>query len=327
MKEIKWGILGCGNVTEVKSGPAFQQIKGSEIVAVMRRDAAKSADYALRHGINIWYSNAEELIADEKVNAVYIATPPDTHAFYTLKALEAGKTVYVEKPMAIDYAGAKQMAEASEKHQIPVFVAYYRRSLSGFLKVKDLIEKGEIGEVIEINLKLYLPARAEDYQSDNLPWRVIPEISGGGYFFDLAAHQLDYLDFVFGPAKFISSIVENRGGLYKAEDFVEAELLYRNKIKFKGSWDFNALAENEIDFIEIRGSKGKIRFSTFAFEPILLENKKERRFFPFEKPDHVQKQLIQQVVNQLQGNGNCSSTAQTALSASRLMEEIIYGIK
>ncbi|MFH1000128.1 MAG: Gfo/Idh/MocA family oxidoreductase, partial [Bacteroidota bacterium] len=101
MKEIKWGILGCGNVTEVKSGPAFQQIKGSEIVAVMRRDAAKAADYALRHGVNIWYSNAEELIADEKVNAVYIATPPDTHAFYTLKALEAGKTVYVEKPMAI----------------------------------------------------------------------------------------------------------------------------------------------------------------------------------------------------------------------------------
>lgn len=327
MKEIKWGILGCGNVTEVKSGPAFQQIKGSEIVAVMRRDAAKAADYALRHSINKWYSNAEELIADEKVNAVYIATPPDTHTFYTLKALEAGKAVYVEKPMAIDYAGAKQMAEASEKYQIPVFVAYYRRALSGFLMVKDLIEKGEIGDVIEINLKLYLPARDEDYQSDNLPWRVVPEISGGGYFFDLAAHQLDYLDFVFGPAKFISSIVENRGGLYNAEDFVQAKLLYQDKINFSGIWDFNSQPENEIDFIEIRGSKGKIRFSTFTFEPILLENENETRFFPFEKPDHVQKQLIQQVVNQLQGNGNCSSTAQTALSASRLMEEIIYGIK
>jgi len=324
MKQIRWGIIGCGNVTEIKSGPAFHQIKGSKIVAVMRRDAIKAADYAKRHGIASWYSDGMDLIHDNKVNAIYIATPPDTHAFYTLKALEAGKPVYVEKPMAINYAEAKKMLNASIKFRIPVFVAYYRRALSGFLKVKKLLENEAIGDITEINLQLHLAAGEQDFNADNLPWRVIPEKSGGGYFFDLASHQLDWLDFIFGSAELISSQVENRGGLYKAEDFVQAKLLYQNKIIFTGSWNFCASKKDEIDLIEIRGSKGKISFSTFEFKPIVLETEKEIKTFSFEKPVHVQKQLIQQVVEQLQGKGICVSTAETALAASRMMEEIIY---
>ena len=326
MKQIRWGIIGCGNVTELKSGPAFQQIEGSSIVAVMRRDAKKAADYARRHGIAKWYSDADKLILDPNVNAIYIATSPDTHAFYTLKALEVGKPIYVEKPMAVNYTEAKQMADASRKLSIPVFVAYYRRALSGFLKVKELLENKSIGEVLEIDLKLKLPARTEDYNADDLPWRVLPEKSGGGYFFDLASHQLDWLDYVFGKAELVSSTVENRGGLYKAEDFVQAKLLYQKKINFSGTWDFCVSKDEEIDRIEIRGSRGKIRVSTFGFDPILLKIKNGIEHFPFEKPDHVQKQLIQQIVKELQGNGESVSTAETALATNRIMEEIIYGI-
>lgn len=326
MKHIRWGIIGCGNVTELKSGPAFQQIEGSSIVAIMRRDAEKAADYAKRHGIAKWYSDADKLIQDPDVNTIYIATPPGTHAFYTLKALEAGKPVYVEKPMSLNYTEAKQITDASEKYKIPVFVAYYRRALSGFLKIKELLENKSIGEVLEIDLKLKLSARTEDYNAGDLPWRVLPEKSGGGYFFDLVSHQLDWLDYVFGKAELVSSTVENRGGLYEAEDFVQAKLLYQNKINFTGTWDFCVPKDEEIDHIEIRGSKGKISFSTFDFESILLETKKGKEQFAFEKPDHVQKQLIQQVVKELQGQGESVSTAETALATNQIMEEIIYGI-
>lgn len=326
MKQIRWGIIGCGNVTELKSGPAFQQIEGSSIVAVMRRDAKKAADYAKRHGIAKWYSDADKLIQDPDVNAIYIATPPDTHTFYTLKALDAGKPVYVEKPMALNYTEAKQITDASEKYKIPVFVAYYRRALSGFLKVKELLENKSIGEVLEIHLKLKLPARTEDNNVGSLPWRVLPEKSGGGYFFDLASHQLDWLDYVFGKAELVSSTVENRGGLYEAEDFVQAKLLYQNKINFTGTWDFCVPKNEEIDHIEIRGSKGKISFSTFGFDPVFLETENGIEYFPFEKPDHVQKPLIQQVVKELQGQGESVSTAETALATNQIMEEIIYGI-
>ncbi|MDA3906028.1 MAG: Gfo/Idh/MocA family oxidoreductase [Bacteroidales bacterium] len=327
MKQIRWGIIGCGNVTETKSGPAFKQITGSSIVAVMRRNAKKASDYANRHQITKSYSDAMDLINDTDVNAVYIATPPDSHAFYTLKALEAGKPVYVEKPMAINYTEALKMHEASLKHNIPVFVAYYRRALSGFLKIKELIENDSIGKISNINLKLHLPARKEDYNTDDLPWRVIPEKSGGGYFFDLASHQLDWLDYVFGKAEYITSEVKNRCGLYAAEDFVQAKLLYQNSINFTGSWNFCVSKENEIDLIEISGNKGKISFSTFEFKPIELENEKGKEIFSFEKPAHVQKQLIQQVVESLQGKDHCLNTAETALAASKIMEEIVYGHK
>lgn len=324
MKEIRWGFIGCGSVAEQKSGPAFQQIKGSKIVAVMCRNAEKAADYAQRHGIEKWYNKVDDLIQDKEINAVYIATPPDSHAYYTLKALEAGKAVYVEKPMALNYSEAKKMLEASEKYQLPVFVAYYRRALSGFLKVKELIDSNSIGEIEKINLELHLPAREEDFDADNLPWRVLPEKSGGGYFFDLASHQLDWLDFVFGKAELISSKVENRCRLYAAEDFVEAELQYPNNINFKGSWIFCVPKQEQLDRIEIWGNKGKIRFSTFEFEPIVLENENGIQTFPFEKPIHVQKQLIRQVVEQLQGKRPCVSTAETAITTNLLMEKIVY---
>ena len=110
MQKINWGIIGCGDVTEIKSGPAFNKVPNSSLVAVMRRDAAKAADYAERHEIANWYNDAAKLINDPKVNAIYIATPPDSHEAYALAAMNAGKPVYVEKPMALNYAAAKNMA-------------------------------------------------------------------------------------------------------------------------------------------------------------------------------------------------------------------------
>src|SRR5882757_10269989 len=101
---IRWGIIGCGDVTEVKSGPALQRATGSALVAVMRRDRAKAEDYARRHGVARAYDDAAALIADPDVDAVYVATPPSSHAAYTLAAARAGKPVYVEKPMALSHA-------------------------------------------------------------------------------------------------------------------------------------------------------------------------------------------------------------------------------
>ncbi|MFW6290044.1 MAG: Gfo/Idh/MocA family protein, partial [Mariniphaga sp.] len=195
MTEIKWGIIGCGDVTEKKSGPAFNKVLGSELVAVMRRDAVKAEDYARRHSVPRWYDDAEKLIADPEVNAIYVATPPDTHAEYAIKAMKAGKPVYVEKPMARNYVECLEMISAAEKHNVSLFVAYYRRALPGFLKVKELIEQGAIGKVQLVSLRLH--KNLKPTTGDDLPWRVIPEIAGGGHFVDLAAHQLDFLDFLF----------------------------------------------------------------------------------------------------------------------------------
>ena len=100
MEHVRWGFIGCGEVTEKKSGPAFNLIEGSEVVAVMSRRADRAQSYAERHGVKRWYTDPQALLNDPKVNAVYIATPPSTHATYAIMAMKSGKAVYVEKPMA-----------------------------------------------------------------------------------------------------------------------------------------------------------------------------------------------------------------------------------
>jgi predicted dehydrogenase len=321
-KMINWGIIGCGNVTEVKSGPAFNKVKNSRLIAVMRRDAALAEDYAVRHNVPKFYTNADDLINDKEINAIYIATPPVNHAEYAIKSIKTGKPVYIEKPMALNFNECRKIINAGEKYKVPVFVAYYRRALPGFVMVKEIVEKGLIGIPEFVNLQLFKSASAEEL-TGNTTWRVNPEISGGGHFFDLASHQLDYLDFLFGPIETVKSIALNQAGLYKAEDYVSMEFLFRNKIAGTGTWSFAASPSSSRDIIEIIGNRGHIKFSCFNFEPIVLENQEGRKEFINERPENVQIYLIEQVVKALNHDGTAVSTGITAARTSRVMDEAV----
>jgi predicted dehydrogenase len=319
---INWGIIGCGNVTEVKSGPAFNKVEGSRLIAVMRRNKSLAEDYALRHNVPKVYSYADDLIKDKEINAVYIATPPASHMEYALAVIKARKPVYIEKPMAVNYSECLKINNTAHKYNIPVFVAYYRRALPGFLKVKDLIESGSIGKVRLLQIQLF-KAPSDSEKSGILPWRVDPSLSGGGHFFDLACHQLDYFDYLFGPVQKVKSIVLNHGGLYKAEDFVTAEFVFHDGIIGTGTWCFNLSEESNRDIIEITGTQGTIRFSTFNFEPIVLVNDSGRQEFINERPEHVQYFLIEKIVRALEGKGTSPSTGITGARTSRIMDEIV----
>jgi predicted dehydrogenase len=268
---INWGIIGCGNVTELKSGPAFNKVGDSRLLAVMRRDASLAEDYARRHNVPKFYSKATDLINDKDINAVYIATPPGSHAEYALEVIKARKPVYIEKPMAVNYQECIKINKTAEKYGVPVFVAYYRRTLPGFNLVKELIENGHIGKVRCIMIQLFKTA-TENEKTGKLPWRVNPELSGAGHFFDLGSHQLDYLDYLFGPIQKVKSIAVNQAGLYKAEDFVSAGFTFGNDIVGTGIWSFSVSPSEVRDSIEILGDKGAIKFTTFNFEPIVLTN-------------------------------------------------------
>ena len=319
---INWGIIGCGNVTEVKSGPAFNKVEGSRLIAVMRRNAALAEDYARRHDVPRFYSDATDIINDQDINAIYVATPPGSHAEYAIRSIKAGKPVYVEKPMAINFEECCRINEASEKYKVPVFVAYYRRALPGFLKVKALIENGAIGKIRNIRIQLFQTPSKEEL-SGKPTWHVEPVISGGGHFFDLACHQLDYLDFLFGPIQKVRSIVLNQAALYEAEDYVSALFVFGDNISASGTWCFSASAENDCDKIEINGDAGILSFSCFSFEPIVLINSAGQQKFVNERPEHVQYYLIEQVVKSLNGNGSVVSTGITAARTSMIMDEVV----
>jgi predicted dehydrogenase len=214
-KVVRWGIIGCGDVTEVKSGPGFQKAAGSELVAVMRRQGDRAADYARRHGVPRWYDRAEALIADPEVDAVYVATPPDSHADYALQVAAAGKPAYVEKPMARHTPECDWMIEAFARAGLPLFVAYYRRRLPRFLEVEKLLREGALGKLTGVRYVASAPRHRDD-----AGWRLDPAVAGGGHFLDVGSHVLDLLDYLLGPLTEVAGMADNLGGSCAVEDVV-----------------------------------------------------------------------------------------------------------
>lgn len=328
MNKVRWGIIGCGDVTEVKSGPAFQKITNSELVAVMRRTGELAKDYAERHHVPKWYDNGDELINDPEVDAVYIATPPGSHKEYTIKAAQAGKPVYVEKPMALNFSECQEMIAACEQAGVPLYVAYYRRAQERFLKIKELLEEGAVGDIRFVSTTQYQKATDDVLDSQKLPWRVQPELAGGGLFFDLASHTLDLLDFLLGPIQSVQGFASNQAGYYRAEDIVTGTYQFESGIHGVGNWCFSAF--EDVDVNEIVGSKGKITFSTFGDEPVVLKNEAGTEEFSFERPQHVHQPLVETVVSELTtGNFKCPSTGISGARTNWVMGKMVkkyYGL-
>lgn len=321
MQTIRWGMIGCGDVTEVKSGPGFQKANNSSLVAVMRRNGALAKDYAERHGVPKWYDDAEALIHDPDVDAVYIATPPSSHKEYTLLSARAGKPVYVEKPMALNFEECREMIDACRDAGVPLFVAYYRRALSRFLKIKELLDQQAIGQVRLVNITFHQPLRPDELDPDNLPWRVIPDIAGGGRFVDLASHMLDFLDYVLGPIRSAEGFAANQAGKFPAEDIVSGAFVFESGVLGAGAWCFTSF--DELDRTEIVGDQGKITYSTFDAHPIILTTNDGRTEFSIDYPPHVQQPLIQTVVDALNRIGDCPSTGESAARTSWVMDRML----
>lgn len=322
MQTVRWGIIGCGNVTEVKSGPGFQKATHSSLVAVMRRTGELAQDYARRHNVPHWYDDAQALVDDPEVDAVYVATPPSSHKEFTLLAAHAGKPVYVEKPMALTFAECQEMLHACQSAGVPLFVAYYRRALPRFLKVKELVDAGEIGQVRFVQSTIYMPPRPEELKADNLPWRVLPEIGGGGRFADLASHAFDFLDYVLGPIRSVQGFAANQAGYYPAEDIVTSSYLFESGVQGVGTWCFTTFGE--VDLTEIVGTNGKVSFSILgADDPVVLTTTGGVREFAIDHPPHVQQPLIQTVVDDLRGQGYCPSTGQSAARTNWVMDQLL----
>jgi len=324
MKIIKWGFIGCGEVTEKKSGPAFSEVEGSQVEAVMSRQEEKARSYAVRHGVRKWYTDPIELIEDPDVNAVYIATPPSSHATFAIMSMKAGKPVYVEKPLAASYDDCLRVNRISEQTGVPCFVAYYRRYLPYFQKAKEIVKNGTLGKIINVQIRFSFPPRELDYNNqDNLPWRLQPDIAGGGYFYDLAPHQLDLLQEIFGVITQATGIKSNRGGLYKAEDSVSACFEFEDGLPGSGSWCFVGHESAREDRIKIIGDAGSLSFSVFTYEPIHLQTSEGDNLIEVPNPPHVQQPLIKNVIEHLQGLAVCQCTSVSATPVNWAMDRIL----
>ena len=321
MRTIRWGIIGCGDVTEVKSGPAFQKAGHSQLVAVMRRTGALASDYARRHGVPRWYDTAGALINDPEVDAVYVATPPASHKEYTLLSAQAGKPIYVEKPMALNYAECRAMIETCRAAGVPLFVAYYRRALARFLTIKQLIDSRAIGDIRFVTVTLYQPLVEPGPDPQRLPWRVNPDVAGGGLFVDLASHMLDILDYLLGPIRVVEGFASNQAHRYPAEDIVTGTFMFESGVHGVGTWCFSGY--DSCDLTELVGTNGKIAYSTFEALPVRVTTAGGSTEYAHVDPPHIQQPLIQLVVDELNGMGACPSTGDSAARTSWVMDRML----
>ena len=317
---VRWGIVGCGDVTEVKSGPGLYKADHSELVAVMRRDSAAAQDYAKRHGVKRWYDDGQALIDDAEVDIVYVATPPSTHLPYALAAARAGKPCLVEKPMALNADEGARMVQAFADRGLPLYVAFYRRALPRFLKLRELLREEVIGTLTSVHIVQYtrLTSGAEAER-----WRYRPEVAGAGVFYDLASHGFDILDFLVGPIAQVTGHSINTGGAYAAEDVTVSSFLFGNNVAGTGVWNFNS--DHGEDGITFTGSNGQICCPVFSDTDIEIKmSEGATKTISAPNPPHVSQPLEQSIVDELLGRGECASTGRTALRTQRVLDACVH---
>jgi predicted dehydrogenase len=320
MEEIRWGIIGCGDVAERKSGPAFQQAANSRLVAVMRRDAEKAADFAARHGVPKWYNQADALIHDPEINAIYVATPPFSHEAYAIAALAVGKHVYLEKPMALNSEGAGRIEDAANNSSGKLVIAHYRRELPLFKKVKELLESDAIGKPLFADLQLLQPPKSSVVAATETNWRINPAVSGGGLFHDLAPHQLDLMLHYFGAVGEATGYSANQLQISEADDFVSGLIRFQNGIHFRGLWSFAAPEAAAADRCDIIGTEGKLSFPFFGEAKVVLWQNGQEQSFSFDNPAYIQQPMIEKAVDYFLGMHENPCPASEAVTVMRLMD-------
>lgn len=317
---IRWGVIGCGNVTEKKSVPAYQMTQDFQVNMVMRRNAEKAEDYAKRHKVPNWTTSAKEIIENPDTDAVYIATPPDTHKFYALQVAAAGKPCCIEKPMAPNYQDSLAIYQAFKTKNLPLFIAYYRRSLPRFKKIKEWLDQKLIGDVRHIHWQKTKPPNDIDL-SGEYNWRTDKAIAPGGYFDDLASHGLNLFAQLLGDVKEAKGIALNQQGLYSAYDVVSGIWLHEGGITGEGNWNFGTY--HRIDKAEIFGSEGKISFSVFDEGPIELENASGHQVLEIPHPIHIQQFHVENIKDHLLGKAVHPSLGDSGLHTSWIMDKIL----
>lgn len=311
-------MIGAGNVTEVKSGPAFNKAENSKLMTAMRRTPDKAEDYARRHSIPTWHTNANDLLKRQDINAIYIATPPSTHKEYAIAALKSGKDIYLEKPMAMNAFECFEITTLAKELKRKVCVAHYRRELDCFKKVKELIDSNAIGSIQNAKIEILQPAESDIIAQTDDDWRSNPKISGGGLFHDIAPHQIDLMINYFGePEDFFGF---SHSTTNKVDDLVAGQILFKSGTIFQGTWNFNAPKNETKDLCSIIGSTGKIEFS-FYKETITLRTKSTNETFTFSNPENIQLPLIDKVVKYFSGKGPNPCSGEEGLKVIEIMDK------
>lgn len=312
---IRWGIVGCGDVAEHKSGPALYQTPGSELVAVMRRDQAKAADFARRHGATRWYSDIESLLADPEVNAVYIASPHGLHLTHVTQAAQAGKIVLCEKPMGTGTDEAQQIVDACKAYGVPLTVAYYRRFWPISRAIQRLLAESAIGQVIQARVQL-----ADYFSGDpQRPWLISRAQAGGGALANAGSHWVDLVRFLLGEVIEVMADCSSTASGFEVEDTALLCMRMANGALVSLASTWQSLSPiNEIDLI---GTTGRILVGPLSAGQLVLQRgATEPETMQYPRTGVAHRELLGELIPRLLAGQPSPVPGEEAVAVWRIME-------
>ncbi len=339
-RNIRWGIVGLGDVCQKKSGPAFYKCRGSELVAVMRRTPGKANEFAAKvpGGKCTGYENLDDFLSHPELDAVYVSTRPGTHLEICEKVAKAGKACYVEKPVGRCREESEKIANLFADAGLPLYTAYISRAYDRTQAIRTLISNGAVGdEITNVSYKLIGSGGARDMDGE-LPWRLDAKDSGGGLIMDVGCHVLDRIDYLCGPLIDVKGSGTNKHQPnVPVEDFVQltakigkcawAAIPNKEGAYVTCSWDF-ASTEAPCDEFKIIGPKGSLKMAAMSpSAPIEVYDSygKLLEKLNFEMPEHTAQALIQAVTDDLRGVGKQDflSFGDNAIRTSEVLDTVL----
>ena len=257
MNKLAWGLIGCGDIARKRIAPALRDLENCDLVGVSRARVDLAESFAAEFGARKVYRAWTDLVIDDSIQAVYIATPVEVHAAQAIAAAEAGKHVLCEKPMAMNVAECDRMIAAARANQVKLGVAYYRHFYPIVSRAKELIAAGEIGQpvIAQINAFEFFNPTADHPRA----WLLRKDRSGGGPMFDFGCHRIEVLANIFGPIARVSARLANVVFEREVED--TATTLFQFESGACATLSVTHAAREAQDTLDIFGTGGSIHIS------------------------------------------------------------------
>ncbi len=320
MKQIRWGLIGCGDISRKRVAPALRDLSNVDFVAVSRARAELAQEFAEEFGAHKWYADWRELLADDEIDAVYIATPVHLHAEQTIAAAEAGKHVLCEKPMALDVAECARMIAACAANNVKLSIAYYRHFYPVVARVKEIIASGDIGKPVLAQINAFeFNAMPPD---DPRYWFFTKEKSGGGPMMDFGCHRIEVLTNIFGAIVDVKAFTDNLLFDREVEDTSAAFFKFANGIR--ATLTVTHAAFEGQDTLDIFGSEGSLHIMKLNQGDLRIVTKSGERHE--NHPPHANLQLpsIEDFTNAILENRMPNVAGESGREVAQIEAEI-YG--
>jgi 1,5-anhydro-D-fructose reductase (1,5-anhydro-D-mannitol-forming) len=307
---INWLVIGVGDITIRRVIPAILEERRSRLYGILTRHPEKAKHYDAKT-----FGDLEEALRDDRINAVYVASPVFLHGPQAITALRAGRHVLCEKPMAMNYAEAQSMVEAARASGKTLGVAYYRRMYPKILRAMELIRQGVIGQPVlaYITCRGWLPTK-----NGQRAWLLDPEKAGGGPLYDIGSHRIDVLNYFFGEPAEARALISNAVHEGRVEDSATVVIEYKSKVRSIVDVRWNSRVSR--DEFRIVGTDGELDLTPLNAPTIVYPGGREE--LPVHSNVHVP--LVENFVAAVLNGDRLLSSGESAIWTDWVTERALF---